>query len=57
MDMSEIRRIRLAKLIEEQFDNKQAEFIKKTGINQGELSAILRGKKSFGEKKARKREN
>lgn len=56
MDMNEIRRTRLSKLIAEQFDNKQSEFIKKTGINQGELSAILRGKKSFGEKKARKLE-
>lgn len=56
MDISEIRRNRLSKLIEEKFANRQAEFIKKTNINQGELSAILRGKKSFGEKKARKLE-
>lgn len=32
---------------------KQADFIAKTEINQGELSGLLSGKKSFGEKKAR----
>ena len=52
MNIVENRRSRLAELIRNNYDN-QAQFIRKTGINQGELSAILSGKKTFGEKKAR----
>lgn len=55
MNIEETRRNQLSKLIQEKYKN-QAGFIRETGINQGELSAILRGKKSFGEKKARKLE-
>jgi SOS-response transcriptional repressor LexA len=54
-----LRRHRLSAWIKNECEGSQAEFIRKahekTGaeINQGELSAILGGKKSFGEKKAR----
>jgi len=47
-----IRRARLAQLIAERYDS-QADFVAKTGENQGEVSALLKNK-SFGEKKARK---
>lgn len=46
------RRLKLALWIKERSES-QARFIDETGINQGELSALLRDK-SFGEKKARK---
>lgn len=46
------RRINLKAWIDNHFDGKQAAFVEHTGINQGELSALLRDK-SFGEKKAR----
>jgi len=52
MEIQDIRRARLAQLIREQFES-QADFVSKTGANQGEVSALLRNK-SFGEKKARK---
>ena len=55
MDIQDIRRKNLERLIQEKYGN-QAGFVRATGINQGELSAILRGAKSFGEKKARKLE-
>jgi len=55
MDIQDIRRKNLEQLIQEKYGN-QAGFVRATGINQGELSAILRGMKSFGEKKARKLE-
>lgn len=48
---AEVRRARLAQLIKENYES-QADFIRKTGINQGEVSALLKNK-SFGEKKAR----
>lgn len=53
MEIQEIRRARLAKLIKEQFDGSQAKFVEHTGENQGEVSGLLRSK-SFGERKARK---
>lgn len=49
----ENRRIRLKQWIDEHCDGKQSRFVSITNINQGELSRILLGKKSFGEKKAR----
>ncbi|CAG9184201.1 LexA family transcriptional regulator [Cupriavidus respiraculi] len=49
------RRKRLQRLITEKYGT-QAEFIRQTGENQGEISAIVRGAKGFGEKKARKLE-
>lgn len=55
MNIKDIRRKNLESLIQEKYKN-QAGFVRETGINQGELSAILRGAKSFGEKKARKLE-
>lgn len=50
-----IRRARLSQVITDHFDGKQAKFVEKTGINAGELSALMRNK-PFGEKKARKLE-
>lgn len=47
-----IRRIQLKNWIDAKFDGVQAGFIEKTGINQGELSGLLKTK-SFGEKRAR----
>lgn len=46
------RRARLNAWIDQYCDGKQALFIERTDINQGELSALLK-QKSFGEKKAR----
>lgn len=51
------RRRQLQKWIDENYDGKQAGFIKKTRSNQGEISALLRGVKAFGERKARALEN
>lgn len=45
------RRQRLQEWIEANYEGKQTLFISATGINQGELSGLLRSK-SFGEKKA-----
>lgn len=45
------RRARLQAWIDDNYDGKQVRFIAATGINQGELSALLKAK-SFGEKKA-----
>lgn len=53
MTIIQNRRARLAQLIEQY--GSQAEFVRKTGENQGEISALLKTK-SFGEKKARKLE-
>jgi|GEM_PF-5418463 len=58
-ETAEHRRKRLRMWIDENFDRSQSAFIddaskrSKKPMNQGELSAILSGKKSFGEKKAR----
>lgn len=49
-------RARLAELIRAHFDDKPANFIRLTGINQGELSGLLNAK-SFGPVKARKIES
>lgn len=54
MDIQEIRRKRLQLLIDKNYDGKQSVFIAETGANQGELSALLSGKRTFGERKARK---
>jgi len=53
MNIQEVRRSRLRQLIREKFNNRQADFVAATEINQGELSSLLKTK-SFGEKKARK---
>lgn len=54
MDTQEIRRKRLQLLIDKNYDGKQSVFIAETGTNQGELSALLSGRRTFGERKARK---
>lgn len=46
------RRARLKEWIDAHHRGVQADFRSKIGINQGELSALLNGGKSFGEKKA-----
>lgn len=56
MDIQRIRREGLRRVIDTKFNGRQAEFIAKTGMNQGELSQLLKNK-SFGEKKARKIES
>lgn len=48
----ELRREKLRKWIDEHCEGSQAKFVEMTGINQGELSGLLKNK-SFGEKKAR----
>lgn len=53
MEIQDIRRARLAQLIEEKYEGSQAKYVDETGENQGETSALLRSK-SFGERKARK---
>jgi phage repressor protein C with HTH and peptisase S24 domain len=53
--MPALRREKLKKWIEDNLAGSQAKFVEITGINQGELSALLK-EKSFGEKKARKLE-
>jgi hypothetical protein len=55
MEIQDIRRARLAQLIQERYGNSQARFVDETGENQGEVSGLLRTK-SFGERKARKLE-
>jgi phage repressor protein C with HTH and peptisase S24 domain len=54
-EIQELRRANLWHLIQDRYDGKQAAVVELTGINQGELSQLLRDK-SFGEKKARKLE-
>lgn len=54
--MKETTRIRAENLkawIDEYYGGKQAAFIEKTGMNQGELSALINGRRVFGERKAR----
>lgn len=48
-----LRRSRLRGWIQDRHQGVQAAFVSAVGINQGELSGLLNGKKSFGEKKAR----
>lgn len=55
MQIQDIRRARLAQLIQEKYEGSQAKFVDETGENQGEVSGLLRTK-AFGEKKARKLE-
>ena len=52
MEIVQNRRARLRQWIDQHCAGSQAQFVAKTGINQGELSGLLRAK-SFGEKKAR----
>ncbi|MHC5224523.1 LexA family protein [Ignatzschineria sp. LJL83] len=54
--MNEATKIRAENLkawIDEYYGGKQAAFIEKTGMNQGELSALINGRRVFGERKAR----
>ena len=51
-DIVKNRRTNLRKWIDDHHNGSQASFMELTGINQGELSALLKDK-SFGEKKAR----
>ncbi|WP_161523695.1 hypothetical protein [Chromobacterium haemolyticum] len=53
MKISDIRRQNLTRLIEERFDNNQTDFAAKTGRRQSQISDMVRGVKSFGEKVAR----
>ncbi|NJB80329.1 S24 family peptidase [Xanthomonas arboricola] len=46
-----LRRARLQEWINEHHDGKQADFVRAAGVNQGELSLLLKNK-SFGEKRA-----
>jgi len=52
LDVVSIRRKRLKQVIDERFGGRQTRFVDATGINAGELSALMRDK-HFGEKKAR----
>ncbi|MCG9075389.1 S24 family peptidase [Laribacter hongkongensis] len=52
MEIVQNRRARLRLWIDQHCAGSQAQFVSQTGINQGELSGLLRTK-SFGEKKAR----
>lgn len=52
MDIETLRRQRLKALIDADYGGSKTAFIKKTGINQGELSLLLRYK-VFGERRAR----
>ncbi|WP_165008021.1 bifunctional 3,4-dihydroxy-2-butanone-4-phosphate synthase/GTP cyclohydrolase II [Neisseria yangbaofengii] len=56
MTITELRRHNLRLWINRQCGGQQARLVEATGINQGELSALLKNK-SFGEKKARKIEH
>ncbi|WP_197419620.1 hypothetical protein [Burkholderia sp. TSV86] len=51
-EIADRHRARLAELIRRHFDDTPAKFVRETGINQGELSGLLRNK-SFGPIKAR----
>ena len=53
MNLAELRRHNLRLWIERLHQGRQALFVAETGINQGELSALLKNK-TFGERKARK---
>jgi hypothetical protein len=52
MDLHELRRDRLNRLIEKM--GGQAVFLEKTGMNQGQVSALQNGGRNMGEKLARK---
>lgn len=56
MDKEKTRRTNLNALIEDRFNGKQASFVEATGANQGEISTLISGKRTFGERKARKLE-
>lgn len=54
---AENRRRRLHELIATRYHGRQVDFVRESGESQSEVSGILNGNKSFGEKKARKIEN
>ncbi|WP_429562071.1 helix-turn-helix domain-containing protein [Paraburkholderia sp. MM6662-R1] len=54
MSTAEHRRERLRHLIDSRYKGRQVDFLKDSGESQSEISGILNGRKSFGEKKARK---
>ena len=56
LEIQDVRRQNLRLWIEDKYEGSQARFVDATGINQGELSGLLKTK-SFGEKKARKLES
>lgn len=56
MEKEKIRRANLTALIEDRFNGKQSSFVEATGANQGEISTLVSGKRTFGERKARKLE-
>lgn len=53
MDREEHRRQRLKSLIDSKYSGIQRNLINQFGLNSGEMSRILSGKKAFGERKAR----
>ena len=53
LDTESLRRHNLRQWIDRLHQGRQAQFVAETGINQGELSALLKNK-TFGERKARK---
>ena len=55
-EIQALRRQRLRQLIEDRYGGRQSALVEEIGINQGELSGLLR-LKSFGEKKARSLED
>ena len=56
-DDGEIRRLNLQRLIDEAFGGNQSRFVSTYELNQGEISALLRGVRAFGERKARNLES
>ncbi|WP_124832920.1 hypothetical protein [Burkholderia sp. Bp9031] len=54
MDLPDVRRARLGHLIATRYHGRQVDFLKESGESQSEISGMLNGRKSFGEKKARK---
>jgi len=53
INITELRRRNLREWIDRLHQGRQIDFVSATGINQGELSALLKNK-PFGERKARK---
>ena len=56
INIAELRRRNLREWINRLHQGRQIDFVSATGINQGELSALLKNK-PFGERKARKIEH
>ena len=53
MSIEETRRKNLIKLIDERFRGRQIDLSSEFDINQGDLSGLVKGKRPFGERKAR----